>query len=77
MKKIIHRIHRIQGQMKSVEDALANEKVCHEVIPQLLAIKGSVDSLVRTYLEESLDGCMKDRDAETMKQVMKLLIARS
>lgn len=74
MKKIIHRLHRVRGQMESVEEALVSDGSCHEIIPQLLAVKGSVDALVRSYLEMSLDTCIERKQHDTMRQVIKLLI---
>jgi DNA-binding FrmR family transcriptional regulator len=72
MKKIIHRVHRVQGQLRGIEESINNQTTCDAIIPQLLAVKGSVDALVRAYLECSLDGCSKDTDS--MRHIIKQLI---
>lgn len=77
MKKIQNRIHRVQGQLESLEAAISAGTVCNDVIPQLLAVKGSVDALVRTYLEESLEGCTEGKNIESMQNLIKLLISRT
>ena len=77
MKAIQNRIRRVRGQMMSLETSIGEGNTCENVIPQLLAVKGSVDALVRVYLEASLDGCMKDKDTDTMRQLIKLLIAKT
>lgn len=77
MKNITDRLHRIQGQIAGIETALENEAPCSDVIPQLLAIKGAVNAVVQTYLEESLETCVDETDTEKMKQVIKTLIKHS
>lgn len=77
MKLIHNRIRRIQGQMVSLENAMATEQSCDTIIPQLLAVKGSVDSLVRAYLETTLQECTKSGNTETMHKVTKFLISRT
>lgn len=74
MKKITDRLHRIQGQIASIETALENDAVCSDVIPQMLAVKGAVNAVVQVYLEESLENCVDTTDTEKMKQVIKTLI---
>ena len=77
MKAIQNRIRRVRGQMASLESAIGTDHVCEDIIPQLLAVKGSVDSLIRAYIETSLDGCMKHKDVETTRTLIRLLISQS
>lgn len=77
MKKVTNRLRRVRGQIESIEQAIGEGKPCDEVIPQLLAIKGAVNGIVRAYLEESLDSCVSGADTKKTKQVIKTLIAHS
>lgn len=77
MKKIVDRIHRLQGQLQTIESSVQAETDCTKVIPQLLAAKGALDSLVREYMELSLDSCTQPKDKETMKRIIKLFIKNS
>lgn len=77
MKKIIDRLHRIQGQIAGIETALENDAECSDVIPQLLAIKGAVNSTVQTYLEDSLENCIDETDTQKMRQLIKTFIKHS
>ena len=77
MKAIQNRIRRVCGQMASLETSIGSGNACAEVIPQLLAVKGSVDALVRVYLEASLDGCVKDKNTDSMHRLIKLLISKT
>jgi DNA-binding FrmR family transcriptional regulator len=77
MKKIIDRIHRLQGQLSKIETQVEENTSCDVLIPQLLATKGALDGIVREYLQASLDSCVETKDTESMKQVIKLLIKNS
>ncbi len=77
MKAIQNRMRRVRGQMASLETSIMSGTTCEDVIPQLLAVKGSVDALVRIYLETSLNGCMKDKDTNSMQHLIKLLISKT
>jgi DNA-binding FrmR family transcriptional regulator len=74
MPEIEKRLHRLQGQLTSLETAIAADTPCATVIPQLLASKGALDAVVKAYLEEAMDSCLADADPEALKQVTKLFI---
>ncbi len=74
MKDIVNRLRRVRGQIESIESRIAEENSCSEVIPQLLAIKGSVESTLQAYFEHSLDSCADKKNPEEMKAVIKTLI---
>lgn len=77
MKAIQNRIRRVRGQMASLEISIGSGNACADVIPQLLAVKGSVDALVRVYLESSLEVCVKEKNTDSMRHLIKLLIAKT
>jgi DNA-binding FrmR family transcriptional regulator len=77
MKLIQNRIRRVRGQMLSLENAMSTGQNCDTIIPQLLAVKGSVDSLVRAYLEATLQECTKSSNVEAIQKVTKFLISRT
>lgn len=74
MKQIQSRIHRIQGQLDSIDSAVASDAACAEVIPQLLAAKGALDATVQAYLEAAMDDCVSGDDPAALKQVIKMFI---
>ena len=54
--KLIHRINRIEGQIKALKAKLEAESECgqkepFEVIRQLSAIKGAVNGMIYSYIE--------------------------
>ncbi len=74
MEKITNRLHRVCGQVVSIEPRILAGESCEDIIPQLLAIKGSVDSCVRAYMEEALDSCVADNEPEKMKKIIKAMV---
>ena len=74
MEKIIHRLHRVRGQIESIEARIEAGDSCENTIPQIMAIKGSVDSCVRAYIEHALDDCVVGNDPEKAKKIIKALI---
>jgi len=56
-KKLIHRINRIEGQVKALKSKLIEDINCkddknpYEVIRQLRAIKGAINGMINSYIE--------------------------
>lgn len=48
------RINRIKGQIHGLEKALAEHKPCLEVLQQAAAVRGAVNGLLHTILEEHI-----------------------
>lgn len=46
------RINRIKGQLEGLERALMDEKSCVQVLQQAAAIRGAMNGLLHTILEE-------------------------
>lgn len=58
-KKMINRIHRIQGQLNGVIKMMEEEKNCKDVISQLSASKSSIQRLMGIIISENLVECVK------------------
>ena len=48
------RINRIKGQLGALEKALAEHKSCIDVLQQAAAIRGAVNGLLHTILEDHI-----------------------
>ena len=58
-KKMINRIHRIQGHLNGVIKMMEEEKNCKDVISQLSASKSSIQRLMGIIISENLVECVK------------------
>jgi DNA-binding FrmR family transcriptional regulator len=73
MKKFINRLHRVRGQIKHIEESVETGIACHELLPQLMAMKGSLDAAIASYLELSLAECASEKEVKKMRPLLKAL----
>ncbi|MHB1865057.1 MAG: metal-sensitive transcriptional regulator [Candidatus Saccharimonadales bacterium] len=59
-RRALHRSKILQGQMKGLEDAIASDEYCMDIITQSLAIQKSLSSLNKLVLENHLRTHIKD-----------------
>ena len=52
--KLLNRVKRIRGQITAVERALSEEDECPDVLMQLAAVRGGVNSLMAEVLEDHI-----------------------
>ena len=51
-KKLLARVNRLQGQLESIRSAISEERDCADVLQQIAACRGAINSL----LVEIIDG---------------------
>jgi DNA-binding FrmR family transcriptional regulator len=51
-KKLLARVNRLQGQLQSIRTAIEEERECADVLQQIAACRGAINSL----LVEIIDG---------------------
>ena len=52
--KLLNRVKRIRGQISAVERALEAEDDCPDILMQLAAVRGGVNSLMAEVLEDHI-----------------------
>ena len=50
--KLLARVRRIRGQVEALERALEAEKGCTEVLQQIAAVRGAMNSLMSEVIED-------------------------
>lgn len=50
-KNLLNRVRRLRGQVEAVERLLEDEKDCSEILQQIAACRGSINSLMSEVLE--------------------------
>lgn len=71
--KIISQLHRIEGQVRSIETMYQEKRDIEEIIRVVKAARASLDSLTKLLVVDKLNGCY---DRETMikkKELTKLI----
>lgn len=74
--KLVHRINRIEGQVKGLRKMVESDRNCFDVLKQVAAILGATRSLGGVILEDHLTGCVtdairkKDKTEELIQEVI-------
>lgn len=59
-KAVLNRLSRSIGHLESVKKMVEDGRDCSEVLVQLAAVKGSLDSLSRIILKDHIEHCIVD-----------------
>ena len=80
-KKLIHRLNRIEGQIRGIRGMIEKDAYCADVLVQSAAVSAAVSAFERELLESHIKGCVvrdiragKDEAAEELADVLKKLI---
>lgn len=55
---ILHRLHRIQGQVSGVEKMVEQNRYCNDILIQLSAIDKAIKSLANLIIDRHLHTCV-------------------
>ena len=58
LKQIINRLSRIEGHIRGIKTMVNESRPCPEVLIQVAAVRGAIDSLARVILDEHLSECI-------------------
>ncbi|MFM7192681.1 MAG: metal-sensing transcriptional repressor [Microcystaceae cyanobacterium] len=58
LKQIINRLSRIEGHIRGIKTMVQESRPCPEVLIQVAAVRGAIDSLARLILDEHLSECI-------------------
>lgn len=57
-KNLIHRIHRIEGQVRGIEKMIEDDRYCDDILIQLSAIDKSIKGLANVLLDAHMHTCL-------------------
>ena len=69
-QQILNRLKRAEGQIRGIQKMVTDGKECSEIIPQLNAVKSSVDRIKGIMVAENLKDCLENpaNDKETQDE---------
>ncbi|MFA6458732.1 MAG: metal-sensing transcriptional repressor [Patescibacteria group bacterium] len=73
MKTIEQRIENLIGQLRAVQKMLSTKKDCVQILIQVKAARGALNSLIAKILTENLVRCSSLRSAQKQKEFEKIL----
>lgn len=71
---LIHRLNRIEGQIRGIKGMVETDVYCDDIITQLSATQSALNSVAKVLLDGHLKGCVKDRLAEGDVEVLDELL---
>ena len=63
-KALLARVNRVQGQLQSIREAIEDEKECADVLQQIAACRGAVNSLLVEIVEGEIRFHVLGRNAK-------------
>ncbi|CAM3219090.1 metal-sensitive transcriptional regulator [Filibacter tadaridae] len=71
---LVHRLNRIEGQIRGIKGMVEKDVYCDDIITQLSATQSALNSVAKVLLDGHLKGCVKDRLAEGDDEVLDELL---
>lgn len=72
-KKLIHRLNRIEGQVRGVRKMVEEERYCVDILMQVSAVQAALDSFSKQLLETHIHSCVvEDIKNDRMESVDEL-----
>jgi DNA-binding FrmR family transcriptional regulator len=72
-EKLVHRLKRIEGQVRGVQTMVNEERQCREILQQLTAIRSAVMSVSTVVLENYMSDCLLNLDDKSVQERQELM----
>lgn len=60
-KDLIHRLNRIEGQIRGIKGMVERDVYCDDIITQLAATQSALNSVAKVLFQWHLKGCVVER----------------
>ncbi|MFF2889145.1 metal-sensitive transcriptional regulator [Paenibacillus sp. NPDC057967] len=67
---LIHRLNRIEGQVRGVKGLIEKDTYCDDVLHQIASIQSALNGLGKQLLEHHLKSCVIERIQEGDREVL-------
>jgi DNA-binding FrmR family transcriptional regulator len=66
--QLVHRLKRIEGQLRGIQSMLNEERDCREIMQQLSAVQSAVRSTSRMFFQDYASVCLAQMDEKQNNQ---------
>lgn len=77
LKDLIHRLNRIEGQIRGIKNMVENDAYCPDILTQSSAVSAAMNAFNRELLNHHLHHCVirdiKEGNEEVVDELTKLL----
>ena len=74
-KKLIHRLNRIEGQVRGIRAMVENDAYCNDILMQSAAVNAAVNAFNRELIASHLRGCVANDLREGKDEIIDELTA--
>lgn len=74
-KKLLNRLRRIEGQIRGIENMVAQDSYCNDILVQCAAVTAAVNSFSREILANHIHGCVTRDIRDGKDEVVDELLA--
>ena len=71
--KITNRLHRIEGQVRSIEKMYNDKRDIKEIVSVVMAARASLDSVTRLLVADKVNGCYDKHKIIKREELEKLI----
>jgi DNA-binding FrmR family transcriptional regulator len=71
---LIHRLNRVEGQIRGIKGMVEKDVYCDDIITQLSATQSALNSVAKVLLEGHLKGCVVDRLSDGDEDILDELL---
>jgi len=72
-EKISSQLHRIEGQVRSIEKMYKEKRDIEEIIRVVMAARASLDSVTKLLVADKISGCYDKSKIVKKKELLKLI----
>ncbi len=73
-RSLVHRLNRIEGQVRGVKGLIERDTYCDDVLNQIAAIQSALNGLGKQLLEHHLKSCVIERIEDGEHEVLDELL---
>ena len=73
--RLIHRLNRMEGQLRGIRGMVENDQYCNDILIQCSAVSAALNAFERELLASHIRSCVKDRLQEGDETVVDELMA--
>lgn len=75
VEPILARLKRIEGQIRGIHRMLAEDRVCEDIVTQLMAARSSLDQVGLLIIDQHVDRCLvaDQRPEDALRNLQQLL----
>ncbi|MCD8330726.1 MAG: metal-sensing transcriptional repressor [Lachnospiraceae bacterium] len=69
-RDLIHRLNRIEGQVRGIRAMVESERYCVDILTQVSAVKSALDAFDRVLLNQHIHTCVVEKIREGDEEVV-------